>query len=67
MSYDAWKTTDPADNELGRSRNQPTPYRCLDCHWTGKGAIAQADHYYATGHHIVWYHDPRPTEVRKVG
>lgn len=55
------------EHNPGRSRNEPTPYRCLDCAWTGKGAIAQADHYTLTGHHIVWFYDPRESQIQKVG
>lgn len=64
MTYD----TEPDSCDPGRQRQSvPTPYRCLDCAWIGKGARAQADHYTATGHHIVWQHDPRQMQMRKVG
>jgi hypothetical protein len=49
-SYDAWKTTDPADRTLGRAKGQPEPFRCFDCAWTGKGYIARAAHVQKTGH-----------------
>lgn len=71
MSYDAWKTTDPADNTLGRSRNESTQYRCCTCGWRGKGSIARSEHFYKTGHElIVPKEDPRsetPAAERKVG
>jgi hypothetical protein len=53
MSYDAWKTTDPADERLGRSDGTPTRYRCLTCGWRGQGAIARATHWQRTGHRII--------------
>lgn len=60
MSYDAWKTTDPADRTLGRSGGVPTQYRCLACGWRGKGAIARAEHWKRTQHpYIVPKADPR--------
>lgn len=66
MSFDAWKTTNPADNELGRSHNVPTPYRCCTCGWRGKGSIARSEHFYKTGHDlIVPKEDPRATSARQ--
>jgi hypothetical protein len=71
MSYDAWKTTNPADNALGRSSGAPTIYRCLTCGWKGRGSIARANHWQVSGHKlIVPKDDPRfemqPSE-RKAG
>jgi len=58
--YDAWKTTDHADNELGRASGKPEPIRCLTCDWRGKGALDHSIHYYQTGHKlIVSKGDPR--------
>lgn len=34
----------------GRSNGKPEPYHCRVCGWTGKGSIARADHWRATGH-----------------
>lgn len=59
MTYDSWKATNPADNELGRANGKPVPYRCLDCQWSGKGSIAMAQHYWATGHSVKFADDPR--------
>jgi hypothetical protein len=73
MSYDAWKTTDPADNTLGRSHGTPTRYWCLTCGWRGEGSIARSNHWQKTGHPlIVPNDDPRAKEAgkqpaRKVG
>lgn len=54
MSYDNWRTTDPHDNELGRSSGTPEPYRCLDCPWRGRGFSAAVAHYWAHhGEHTV--------------
>ena len=64
--HDAWKTTDPADNELGRSDGQPVPYRCLTCGFRGKGSIARANHWQRTGHRlIVPKDDPRFTDPKQ--
>jgi len=59
MSYDNWKTTDPADSTLGRSNGQPVKYRCLDCAWRGNGSIGRAQHWRATGHTVLSADDPR--------
>lgn len=60
MSYDAWKTTDPADRYLGRARGGPCPFRCLACGATGRGYMFKSAHFYATGHQfIVAKGDPR--------
>lgn len=61
MSFDAWKTTDPADATLGRSNGQPVLYRCLCCGWRGKGSIARAEHWRRFQGHglIVPKEDPR--------
>lgn len=70
MSYDAWKTTDPADNALGRSRGEPIKFACLDCTWRGKGYTARGEHWRATKHQIVWACDPRverAAQARKAG
>ena len=64
-SYDHWKTTDPADRELGRSRGTPVKYRCLDCPWRGKGSIARAQQFQATGHTVLSADDPRFTSERR--
>ncbi len=48
--YDAWKTTDPADNELGRSNGKPSPWHCTVCEAHGRGVMAQAAHWRLTGH-----------------
>ncbi len=50
MNYDTWKSTNPADNELGRSTGTPTPWHCLNCEATGKGVMAQAAHWRQTQH-----------------
>lgn len=60
MSFDNWKTTDPADRTLGRSNGQPVRYRCLTCGWRGTGSIARANHFSCTQHTlIVPKDDPR--------
>jgi hypothetical protein len=59
MSYDAWKTTNPDDEQLGRSTGQPEAYRCLDCPWRGKGILAASDHFWATEHSVKPATDPR--------
>lgn len=60
MSYDAWKTTNPNDERLGRSNGNPTVYRCLTCGWRGQGSIARAEHWNRTQHPlIVPKDDPR--------
>lgn len=66
MNYDTWKTTNPADNALGRSNGQPPAFRCADCAWSGKGSRARFDHYHRTGHVVIYDDDPRPSgPVRK--
>lgn len=59
------------EHDPGRSRNEPTKYRCCTCGWRGKGSIARANHWQRTGHPlIVPKDDPRadaPTAERKVG
>lgn len=70
MSYDSWKTTDPADETLGRSRGQSESFACLECPWRGKGYQARSTHWYATKHKIVWACDPRAerqAQERKAG
>lgn len=64
MSYDAWKTTDPADRGLGRSNGQPVKYRCRDCAWRGNGSLARAEHYRQTGHTVLPADDPRFDDAR---
>lgn len=66
MSYDSWKTTDPADATLGRSHGEPDHYVCLDCGWTGIGSIARAQHWgkRIPHHRIVWSKDPRAVAKR---
>lgn len=60
MSYDSWKSTNPADNELGQSHGHPEPYGCLDCAWRGKGYGAASAHFWAnTGHNVKPLSDPR--------
>jgi len=60
-SYDAWKTTNPHDNELGRSNGQPELYRCLTCTWQGRGIFAATEHWRTTEHNVKPASDPRFT------
>lgn len=63
MSFDSWKTTNPADNELGRSNGRPFRFRCLDCAWTGASPMARRHHWVVTEHRIVYRDDPRPSPM----
>ncbi len=40
----------PDTRELGRSNGQPTPWHCTVCEAHGRGVMAQAAHWRATGH-----------------
>lgn len=63
MSYDTWKSNNPADNELGRASGKPERIWCLTCGFRGKGALDRSIHYYQTGHTlIVPKDDPRYTQ-----
>jgi hypothetical protein len=33
MSYDSWKSTNPAAEQLGPEPGPERPTRCLDCGW----------------------------------
>jgi hypothetical protein len=48
----------------GRSGGQATRFRCLQCGWRGSGYPAQAAHFAATEHRIVWDRDPRQRETQ---
>jgi hypothetical protein len=50
MSFDDWKTTDPADRTLGRANGQPQPFCCHECAWRGKGYFDRSEHFRETGH-----------------
>lgn len=64
MNYDAWKSTNPADETLGRATGKPEPIRCLTCDWKGKGALDRSCHFYQTGHALfVPKSDPRYAKV----
>lgn len=63
--YDQWKTTDRADEQLGRTDGRPTRYRCRDCAWSGNGSLARAAHWRATGHTVLPASDPRFSEPAK--
>ena len=64
MSYDHWKTTNPADSRLGRANGKPVAYACLECSWRGNGSLSRADHYNATGHRTTTATDPRVAAQR---
>jgi hypothetical protein len=54
------------EHDPGRSHGEPERYVCLDCDWTGAGAIERARHWgkRIPHHRIVWYRDPRAQEKR---
>jgi hypothetical protein len=49
------------EHDPGRSKGQPSRFRCLDCDWKGHGYSAKAMHFYSTQHRIVWSGDSRQT------
>lgn len=68
MTYDAWKTTNRDDEQLGRSNGQPEMYRCLDCPWKGWGIQAATEHWHVSQHNVKPASDPRfEADARKAG
>jgi hypothetical protein len=51
--------TGPDTRPHPRSDGTPVRYRCVSCEWRGKGSIARAEHWKATGHVVVYADDPR--------
>jgi len=55
MSYDAWKTTNPADERLGRAHgrtDEGPAYVCRDCAWRDRGGVNAMQHHILTAHRV---------------
>jgi hypothetical protein len=56
-----WNGAD--DRPIGGAKNQPEPWKCLECPAGGSGVVKRSEHWYATRHHIVWGRDPRAKDA----